>query len=343
MAVRFRRLFQFSLRSMLLLAVLVGLVCGVILIPAARSRRELPVIAQIEKRGGTAVRSFVPTPATEFAARFLGQEPFLRVTEVSLAESGATDADLLAIGRLGELRKLDLSHTYVTDDGLARLVSGLPELRVLDLTLANIGPRGLAALAGNANLEWVFTFGTATDYADLETLAKKLPGVPLVEQRARHEAEEFGYWVDERTFAPSLLSDPPDEQTVERMFDHLARIPDLWKLVWTEPDHAGLLVSRLGRLSSLRMLDLEGLASLDLDPIFDLPRLVELRISLSEDASGKSLPPPPARLGQLPRLRRLELSNVVAGDGLELLATLSGLRSLTIDGDSSWGARSTLR
>ncbi len=328
MAVRFRRLFQFSLRSMLLLAVLVGLVCGAILIPAARSRRELPVIARIEKRGGTAVRSFVPTPAIEFAARFLGQEPFLRVTEVSLTESGATDADLVALGSLGELRKLDLSHTYVTDEGLARLAIGLPELRELNLTLANIGPRGLAALAGNANLETVYTLGTATDYADLEALAKKLPGVPLVEQRARQEAEELGgEWDDDHSVQFTWAEFEEDE--LSRLFIALGRHPSLWRLDFDE-DTKRLPVPEVSKLASLRSLRLAFDSEWpDFTPLARLPHLRELAIEGNPEvipAAGL------AWLNELRNLRALSLKGILSGPQIELLRPFTNLRSLALGG-----------
>jgi len=104
----------------------------VYLISAASVGAEPPtneaLIATIQKLGG----------AVELDAKLPGQP----IVKIDLHGSGVTDAELVKLKPLAELRVLDLRLTRISDAGVAHL-QGLKELRFVNLFRTPIGDTAL--------------------------------------------------------------------------------------------------------------------------------------------------------------------------------------------------------
>ena len=82
------------------------------------------------------------------------------VIGIDLSSTWTTDADMARLGRLTSLRKLDLSHTKITDIGLEHL-RGLPQVVDLSLHFAEyISDGGVAHIKGWTRLERLTLRGT---------------------------------------------------------------------------------------------------------------------------------------------------------------------------------------
>src|SRR5262245_25490030 len=114
-----------------------GTLAVLLLAPAAgivwAAETEKQAIAAIEKLGGTISRD--------------EEAPGQPVVEVNFRSSRVTDAGLVHLKVLGQLRKLLLDDTKVTDAGMVHLKE-LKELRTLDISDTGVTDAGLAHLKG---------------------------------------------------------------------------------------------------------------------------------------------------------------------------------------------------
>jgi Leucine Rich repeat len=107
------------------------------------------VIAEIERLGGSIERD--------------ENDPANPVVGVQLSGIHATDRALKHIGRLANLRTIDLAFSLVTDTALVYL-RGLAYLQKLDLTNALITDAGLRHLERRSGLLWLNL--SSTDVTD---------------------------------------------------------------------------------------------------------------------------------------------------------------------------------
>ncbi len=127
--------FRFSLRSLLILVVLVSLPLSWVRIRLDRARQQREAIETLGK-----IRCFVHDPysyamderaildeeqsaAPQWLRSLLGNDVFTTVPEVYLVDSEATDADLEHVAKLVGLEMLALEDTQITDAGLDHLRS----------------------------------------------------------------------------------------------------------------------------------------------------------------------------------------------------------------------------
>src|SRR5688500_17256440 len=82
----------------------IGMVIAALCVAAQQAAAQETIAAWIERIGGS------------FQKNSAG-----RITEVDLTGTWVTDDDLTRIGALPDLRKIDLSHTKISDLGLAHL------------------------------------------------------------------------------------------------------------------------------------------------------------------------------------------------------------------------------
>jgi len=123
--------------------------------------RALCVIAVI----AVVCRAAEPVPGAEVVRDSAG-----RVVEVSLARSWATDRDMEWIAGLVDLKRLDLSMTYVTGRGIERLAK-LAQLEELNLDTAEaITDAAIAFLRANHKLRRLNLRGTDVTDTGLEYL-----------------------------------------------------------------------------------------------------------------------------------------------------------------------------
>src|SRR5436190_2347454 len=190
-----RRWWQFTLRSLLVLTLLLSLPLAWVRNEMAHKRREEVLADAIHRAGGTAVQSAVNRlnipdrlvvpwetadpfggdswtqayritrveldrgNAAEFRSLLarLKQLPYLR--ELDLSYTQVRDADLREVGQLAKLTDLNLAGAHVGDEGIEHVLR-LPELRKLALDYTNITDDGLKRLARLSGLQELSLTGT---------------------------------------------------------------------------------------------------------------------------------------------------------------------------------------
>jgi len=180
-----RRWLQFSLRT---LFVVVTVFCVWMGITANRARDQRLAVEAIEALGGTiryeyqgdydyvvitntgvqTGRSPVP-PGPEWLRGLIGDEFFFSVSKIELGGTKADDASLTAIGRLADMKNLNLRYNQVTDAGLEHLI-GLTNLESLTLDGTQITDAGLVHLQRLTNLLMLNLCETQITDAGLEHL-----------------------------------------------------------------------------------------------------------------------------------------------------------------------------
>ncbi len=98
------------------------------------------------------------------------------VAWLDLAGTAVGDADLAAIAKLKNLRRLHLERTQVTDAGLATL-AGATNLEWLNLYGTAITDDGLDHLSGLTHLARLYVWETKTTPAGVDALVKAIPGL----------------------------------------------------------------------------------------------------------------------------------------------------------------------
>jgi hypothetical protein len=133
------------------------------------------VEAALEAAGGTIKRDGARVTAVgldkatklDTVLPLLAQLPDL--TELTLGNPAATDADVMILAGLPKLRGLSLMGAPVGDEALA-VMKTLPSLRQLNIIGTKITDAGLAHLSGLKDLEWIGLKGTAITDAGLAQL-----------------------------------------------------------------------------------------------------------------------------------------------------------------------------
>lgn len=195
---------------------------------------------------------------------------FLMATEVDLSHSWITDAGLARIGQMKELERLDLSHTKVTDAGLQQL-KDLRNVRELSLYYAEyISEDGLAFLKNWKKLEKLNLRGARVTSKIFEHLA----GL----ENLRELDVAFTEITDEG-------------------FDQLMELPRLEKLAIGGNRLSGEGLAVLRQITTLRHLDVSGTQRVD-SGLWGL--------SLTEENL--------ARIGALQQLRGLNISAATLSD-----------------------------
>lgn len=185
----FRRRFQFSIRSMLILAVVVAIPCGWMMAETQRARTQHDAVAEYERDSGYSLVydfqmdrpsrgrppgipidesilsdlelefHFSSPPekphAPEWLMNLLGEDFFC---EVVVAQP-QNDAQLLQIQPLKTLRKLEFTDSKVSDVGLAA-VKDLRQLQWLNLRRANVTDAGIKYLEGLSQIRFLDLAGT---------------------------------------------------------------------------------------------------------------------------------------------------------------------------------------
>lgn len=115
------------------------------------STESLPRIGRaIQDLPGISVLDFYGTRLRDHTAKLIPSS--LRLTNLSLGETGVRSADLEVLARLPNLRQLSLRRTSTGDDGL-RYVSQLRHLEWLDLSSTDVTDAGMDQIARLTNLK----------------------------------------------------------------------------------------------------------------------------------------------------------------------------------------------
>jgi internalin A len=276
------------------------------------------------------------------------------VIELDLTSSWVTDADLAKVAQLRSLKKLDLSHTKITDAGLEHLK---PLQNAVELNChyaESLTEDGVAHLKGWKNLEHLNLCGTKVTSRVFEHLAhltslrsldlgfaqiddegfEHLTGLSHLEKLAIGGNRLNGSSLSFLKLLPALVD--LDVSGIQRVDS------GLWGLPLTDEN-----LKRIGQLRQLRSLNLAGatLADRGIDrpghpeaerrELRDLSQLAGLAHLERLDLTGQPVMKGALdSLAALPKLRELRLGLAAKLDdsAVPVLLSLKALRTLYISG-----------
>lgn len=169
------RWLRFSLRSILLITLLVGIWLG---IQVNRAHRQRKAVAALKQQGARIAYAYEyndaairrPT-APDWLRHLCGEEYFVSVHAVYLSPGKQISAaDWTHLQNLPDLKQLYLGATNVADEDLQRLRS-FPALETLSLSHTQISDAGLAQLGELSSLKTLYLEGTQVSDAGLEHLS----------------------------------------------------------------------------------------------------------------------------------------------------------------------------
>jgi Leucine-rich repeat (LRR) protein len=230
-----------------------------------------------------------------------------RLEELSLDDLGVGDLGLYRLARLGGLRRLDLSRTLITEDGV-RVIGALSGLRELELTVCDLHEESLSCLAALPHLERLRLGAYNSD----------LPWRPRPKRNIWGEEEE------------KEIHEPAFHWVTDRGMQHIGALRGLtWlELPWSYVTDEGL--RHLRGLQRLQRLRIGGLfTGPGLRHLAGLTGLWDLHLDDSP-ICGRYLGP----VARLPRILSLSLRRTQVDDeGLRRhVSRMASLRYLCLDG-----------
>jgi hypothetical protein len=158
-ALLFRRRFQFGIRTLLTLMVVVAVVAGWFRWKIERAGEHQATVENWERERLGSSCSLTPGKFRLFCLRYHGRCPwlsfwFFQEIDYVQASTGVCDKDLERINEFDGMKRLNLFETRITDTGLKNLTA-LAELTTLDLGLTAVTDAGLQHLRGFTRLERV--------------------------------------------------------------------------------------------------------------------------------------------------------------------------------------------
>jgi hypothetical protein len=188
-ALIFRGHYQFSIRSLLLLVIVIAIPCSWLTVKTQQLRPQRETqesLTAIWELGGLAASSSgQPQGPTWLWPLLRDAGPTLRslvwdggvIDYVELRGTAVTDAGLEPLNGLPHLRQLRLDGSEVSDAGLEHLKS-LTELNYLDLSNTRVTDAGLEHLKGLPHLQVLILKQTRVTDAGAEKLRQTLPDMP---------------------------------------------------------------------------------------------------------------------------------------------------------------------
>jgi len=201
--------FQFSLRSLLVFMLLMGVILGWTGKKVLSIRKQRSVLAELEKVGGEGYSKFGNVNSLFFLSgnsltdkEMIQLEEFCELESIHVFQSDITDVGLIHLQGLTYLKTLVLSDTSVTNDGLVYLkvlsnlhwlslskneitdegiihLGKLKSLKRLDLCDTQITDAALEHLMGLSNLETLDLRGTKVTAAGIKKLQQLLPNCEI--------------------------------------------------------------------------------------------------------------------------------------------------------------------
>ena len=164
---------RFSLRSLFVLMTLCCLVFGAWAAYVNPYRLQANSLAVVNRLQGNAAQSPARGPGWHrwLITTFLGDNAFVRVTEVDLANRKVDDDALRSLAGLVYLQKLTLDYTPISDNGIAALRS-MRDLQHLSLRYTKVSDYAAGHLSESPNLKTIFLTGTKLSDAAVNDLAK---------------------------------------------------------------------------------------------------------------------------------------------------------------------------
>ena len=180
-----RRWLQYSLRTLLVLMLVISVPLGVLASKIRRARAQRVVVQEIQELGGMAIhcggldpREKWPPRVPLWLLKILGDDFFRTINYVQLRGPKATDAELARLRALPQIRSLHLRSSRVTDAGLVH-VCRLLHLRNLSLNSTGVTDAGLVCLRGLTSLKSLSLEETHVTAAGVAELQQALPSCKI--------------------------------------------------------------------------------------------------------------------------------------------------------------------
>lgn len=172
--------FQFSIRTLLLLTVVVAIPSNWLAVEMKRAKEKEAVVESLRKMGGIVLydyqaNDYMPVRTPAWLYNVFGNSFFSEVYNILLDGTKVTNDDLLCLQKLQQARVLTLNSTTITDTGLKHLET-LERLEHLDLSNTQVTDGGLKHLKEWYNLRHLRLSKTHVTNAGVAELQKALPG-----------------------------------------------------------------------------------------------------------------------------------------------------------------------
>ena len=170
-----RRWFQYSLRTLFVLALLACIGMGWVAVEMQRVRKEREAVEAIERLGGMVLWSSAEIPQESRGRaclrKLLGDDYFVHPNMVVISD----DAAMEYLTELTQLEYVGLHGTQITDAGLAHLkgLTRLSELYIEDHT--QVTDAGLRHLEGLTQLQQLYLVNTQVSASAAGELWQALP------------------------------------------------------------------------------------------------------------------------------------------------------------------------
>ena len=313
----FHRRFQFSLRSLFVLAIVVAVPCSRVATLMQQARHQREAVAMICSLGGD-VHEAQHFPDWWITLHGLFPDVFfeeIRFVEFKSKNNGVSDADLKEIVKLlPHINLLFLAATNVTDAGLETL-DGLNELNWLSLSDTKITDSGMERLKGIKQLKMLSLDNTRVTDSGLERLKRhklsflRVSGTQVTNAGLRHLE---GHTVRSLALGGTSISDGG--------LQHLAGQKELQSLVLTGTKVTDAGLRHLRGMKELSQLDLSRtmISDTGLECLEGLKKVIMLDLSGTK-VTDKGL----EHLKALNQLQELKLDGTNVTDaGLEHLKRL---------------------
>jgi Leucine-rich repeat (LRR) protein len=264
-ALIFRWRFQFSLRSLLVLVVVVAIPCSWLAVEMKKATEQREAVEAIAKLGGVEGYDWqfdkdghhLPNtgpPEPTWLLIWLGDDFFAAVVSAQFTDRPITDIDLAQLRGFKHLRTLDLDRTNITDAGLEH-IARLPQLQKLGLEFTQVTEVGLAHIAKLPQLKWLDLNGTKVTDAGLEHLKglSKLQGLGLDGTKVTNTGLRH---IAEMTRLQELWL--TDTKVTDEGLAHIAGMTQLETLALDGTNITDSGLAHLDRLAQLQWLRLEG-------------------------------------------------------------------------------------
>ncbi|WP_425614282.1 hypothetical protein NA78x_004148 [Anatilimnocola sp. NA78] len=170
---------QFSIRTMLAATLIASVLMAWVAhkrAEAAQQRRAYQII--VDKRGAS---NFAPVSSrSPWLCFILGEDVSGGGHCVEFGGGEFNDDDLASLVALGQIRRLSLNRTSVTDRGLIHLRT-LLHLRYLSLDETQISDEGLKSLHACRCLEWLSLRDTRTTPEAVQQLRTAIPNLSIMD------------------------------------------------------------------------------------------------------------------------------------------------------------------
>ncbi len=357
---RKRRWFQYSLRSLLVLTLIVAALSAWLGKHIMRASTQRPIVAKIAASGGTVgydyqihpefniVDQSQTAPGSKLVRWVFGDDIYATVNVVFLNDPKTSDADIVNLHKLPDLLDVSLNGRGVTDACIDDLLR-IPKLRAVALMDTGITPEGIRHLSSCDALQSLTVLGSSVTDQHLQHLPAfpNLQHIQIVRSSMTDDGMNSLGQMDLATL--DIFTAPA---VTDKGFESLANLQNLLQLRVLRTAMTDRAMGTIGRFRKLRYLQLDNHSLTDsgLRNLSSLTELEKLQLGHTQlandglralsnakqlrylDISGTLVTDDGiGHLGALPHLERIDLGNTsVTNVGLLKLAKLPSLKQVDV-------------